>query len=85
MDFIKPLLLIKGEEQYPDTLASHNYDKESFLLLEFFSAAFSLIVIMLQTNSSLSFSLLPRVILGEKISITLVIFNIQNPIPSKCK
>ena len=43
--------------------------------------AFSLLVIMLQTNSSLSFSLLPKVnqkkILWEK-STTLVIFNIQN-------
>ena len=32
--------------------------KESFLLLELISVAFSLLVIMLQTNSSLCFSLL---------------------------
>ena len=44
----------RSKEQYLDTLAAHNYDKESsLLLLEFFSAAFSLLMIMLQTNSSL--------------------------------
>ena len=36
-----------------DTLASCNYDKESFLLLEFLSAAFSLLMVILQTNSFL--------------------------------
>ena len=42
--------------------------------------AFSLLVIMLQTNSSLSFSLLPKVNLKKirEKSITLVIFKIQN-------
>ena len=46
---------------YLDTLASRNHDKESFLLLEFLSVAFSLLVIMLQTNSFLCFCLLPQV------------------------
>ena len=48
------LQITKGsKEQYLDTLAAHNYDKESsLLLLEFFSVAFSLLVIMLQANSS---------------------------------
>ena len=42
----------RSKEQYVDTLATCNYDKESsLLLLEFFSAAFSLLVIMLQANS----------------------------------
>ena len=46
----------RSKEQYLDTLAVCNYDKESsLLLLEFLSAAFSLLLIMLQTNSSLSF------------------------------
>ena len=51
---------LRSKEQYPDTLASHNYDKESFLL-EFppLSVAFSLLMMTLQTNSSLCFSLLP--------------------------
>ena len=53
------LQITELKEQYLDTLASHNYDKESFLLLEFLSAAFSLLMIMLQTNSSLCFCLLP--------------------------
>ena len=46
----------RSKEQYLDTLAACNYDKESsLLLLEFLSVTFSLLVIMLQTNSSLSF------------------------------
>ena len=46
----------RSKEQYLDTLAVCNYDKDlSLLLLEFLSAAFSLLVIMLQTNSSLNF------------------------------
>ena len=51
------LQITKGsKEQYLGTLAACNYDKESsLLLLEFLSAAFSLLMIMLQTN----FSLLP--------------------------
>ena len=49
----------RSKEQYLDTLAACNYDKESsLLLLEFLSAAFSLLMITLQTNSSLS-GLLP--------------------------
>ena len=52
------LQITELKEQYLDTLASHNYDKEPFLL-EFISAAFSLLVIMLQTNSSLYFGFLP--------------------------
>ena len=48
----------KCKEQYPDTLASHNYDKESFLS-EVLSAAVSLLMIMLQSISSLYFGLLP--------------------------
>ena len=36
-------------------------DKESFLLLEFLSVAFSLLMIMLLTNSSLCFHLLPKI------------------------
>ena len=44
----------RSKEQYLDTLAVHNYDKESsLLLLEFFNAAFALLMIMLQTNSPL--------------------------------
>ena len=39
------------KERYLDTLVSHNYDKELFLLV-FLSVAFSLIMIMLQANSS---------------------------------
>ena len=49
------------KNQYLDTLASHNYDKESSMLLEFFSVALSLLVIMLQTSSSPCFSLLPYI------------------------
>ena len=49
------------KNQYLDTLASHNHDKESFLLLEFLSAALSLLVIMLQTSSSPCLSLLPYI------------------------
>ena len=41
----------RSKEQYLDTLAACNYDKDLFLL-ESFSVAFSLLVIMLQTNSS---------------------------------
>ena len=52
------LQITELKEQYLDTLASHNYDKESFLL-EFLSAAFSLLMIMLQTNSSVYFGLSP--------------------------
>ena len=51
------LQITELKEQYLDTLASRNYAKESFLL-EFLSAAFSLLVITLQTNSSLYFGLL---------------------------
>ena len=49
----------RSKEQYLDILTACNYDKESsLLLLEFFSVAFSLLVIMLQTNSALwSFSI----------------------------
>ena len=44
----------KSKEQYLDTLVACNYDKESsLLLLEFLSVLFSLLMIMLQTNSSL--------------------------------
>ena len=42
----------RSKEQYLDTPAVHNYDKELFLS-EYFSAAFSLLMIMLQANSSL--------------------------------
>ena len=48
----------RSKEQYLDTLAAHNCDKDSFLLLEFLSVSFSLLVIMLQTYFSLS-DLLP--------------------------
>ena len=51
------LQITELKEQYLDTLASCNYDKESFLL-EFLSVAFSPLMIMLQTNSSLYFGLL---------------------------
>ena len=44
----------RSKEQYLDTLAACNCDKESSsLLLEFFSVAFSLLMIMLQADSSL--------------------------------
>ena len=56
--FMLQITELRSIEQYLDTLASHNYDKES-LLLEFLSVAFSLLVIIPQTNSSLCFSLLP--------------------------
>ena len=56
--FVLQITELKGKEQYLDTFASCNYDKESFLL-EFLSVAFSLLVIMLQTNSSLYIGLLP--------------------------
>ena len=56
--FMLQITELKSKEQYLDTLASRNYDKESFLL-EFLSVAFPLLVIILQTNSSLCFSLLP--------------------------
>ena len=59
MDFIKPLLLTEGLK-FLKKVCNCNYDKESFLLLEFLSAVFSLLVIILQTNSSLCFSLLPK-------------------------
>ena len=52
------LQITELKEQYLDTFASHNYNKESFLL-EFLSVAVSLFVIMLQSNSSLYFGLLP--------------------------
>ena len=42
----------RSKEQYLDTLAACNYDKDLFLL-ESFSVAFSLLMIMLQTNSPL--------------------------------
>ena len=46
----------RSKEQYLDTLAACNYDKDlSLLFLEFLSVAFSLLMIMLQTNSSLNF------------------------------
>lgn len=51
------LQITELKEQYLNILASCNYDKDSFLL-EFLSAVFSLLVIMLQTNSSLYFGLL---------------------------
>ena len=52
--FMLLIIELRIGEQYLDTLASCNYDKESsLLLLEFLSVAFSLLVIMLQTNSSL--------------------------------
>ena len=56
--FVLQITELKCKEQYLDTLASCNYDKESFLL-EFLSVAVSLLVIMLQSNSSLYFGLLP--------------------------
>ena len=45
---------LRSKEQYLDTLASHNYDKDSFLF-KFLSGAFLLLMIILQTNSSLCF------------------------------
>ena len=42
----------RSKEQYLDILAAHNYDKDLFLS-ESFSVVFSLLLIMLQTNSSL--------------------------------
>ena len=51
------LQITELKEQYLDTFASCNYDKESFLL-EFLSATFSPLMIMLQTKSSLYFGLL---------------------------
>ena len=42
----------RSKEQYLDTLAACNYDKDLYLLKSF-SVAFSLLVIRLQTNSSL--------------------------------
>ena len=56
--FMLQITELRSKEQYLDTLASCNYDKESFLL-EFLSVAFSLLMIIPQTNSSLCFSLLP--------------------------
>ena len=56
--FVLQITELKCKEQYLDTLASCNYDKESFLL-EFLSVAVSLLVTMLQSNSSLYFGLLP--------------------------
>ena len=48
------LQITKSKEHYLDTFAAPNHDKESsLLLLEFFSAAFSLLMIMLQASSSL--------------------------------
>ena len=47
----------KCKEHYVDTLASCSYDEESFLLE--FLVAVSLLMIMLQSNSSLYFGLLP--------------------------
>ena len=55
--FMLQITELRSKEQYPDTLASCNYDKESFLL-EVLSVAFSLLMIIPQTNSSLCFSLL---------------------------
>ena len=56
--FMLQITELRSKEQYLDTLVSCNYDKEPFLL-EFLSAAFSLLMIIPQTNSSLCFSLLP--------------------------
>ena len=55
--FMLQITELRSKERYLDTLASCNYDKELFLL-EFLSVAFSLLVIIPQTNSSLCFSLL---------------------------
>ena len=55
--FMLQITELRSKEQYLDTLASCNYNKEPFLL-EFLSAAFSLLVIIPQTNSSLCFGLL---------------------------
>ena len=56
--FMLQITELRSKEQYLDTLTSCNFDKEPFLL-EFLSVAFSLLVIIPQTNSSLCFSLLP--------------------------
>ena len=56
--FMLQIMELRSKEQYLDTLASCNYDKEPFVL-EFLSVDFSLLVIIPQTNSSLCFSLLP--------------------------
>ena len=56
--FMLQIIELRSKEQYLDTLASCNYDKEPFLL-EFLCAAFSLLMIIPQTNSSLCFNLLP--------------------------
>ena len=68
----------RSKEQYLDTLAVHKYDKESsLLLLEFFSVAFSLLMNMLQNNSSLwSFA-----IMGKVNNLRLfLIYNLSNNI-----
>ena len=54
--FLLQITELKCKKQYLNTLASHNYDQESFLLV-FLSAAFSLLVIMLQTSFSLYFAI----------------------------
>ena len=56
--FMLQITELRSKEQYLETLASCNYDKESFLL-ELLSVAFILLMIIPQTNSSLCFSLLP--------------------------
>ena len=56
--FMLQITELRSKEHYLDTFASHNYEKEPFLL-EFLSVAFSLVMIIPQTNSSLCFSLLP--------------------------
>ena len=66
------------EEQYPDTLDTHNCDNKSFLLLEFFSAAFSLLLIILQTNSFSQFQSFAKGNSWGKNQLTLVIYNVQN-------